>query len=142
MNANKSTRFIWKSLDGNSELQERYAVKVRNNFQILEQESATEMYKRFINAVNETAQESIEVAPKRKRDRPFSENKRIKQAREDTEIAYQKFVGSDGRAVDTYIESKRNLDKIYEELFGKDLDKKIEEIRNATVTTKRHRVGD
>ncbi|ELT89897.1 hypothetical protein CAPTEDRAFT_200593 [Capitella teleta] len=62
----RRTNYIWKALDGNSELQERYAVEVRNKFQLLDQESATEMYARFINAINETAQASVEKVPPKK----------------------------------------------------------------------------
>lgn len=103
-------------------------MEVRNKFQIFGKEPATGMYERFINAISETAKETLETAPKRKKDQPFSENKRIKQAREDMEKAYQEFVGSGKNGLYTYIEAKSNLNKIYEALMGEDLDKKIEEI--------------
>ncbi len=114
---------------GNVELQERYAVEVSNKFQILDQEPATKMYERFTNAIAETAKDSLEVIPKRKKDQPYSENKRIKQARGDMEKAYQKFVGSGESYLETYIGAKSNLNKVYEELMGEDLEKKIKEIK-------------
>jgi len=86
------------------------------------------MYECFTNAIAETAIEILEVAPKRKKDQPFSENKRIKQARVDMEKAYQEFAGSCGNGLDTYIEVKSNLNKIYEELMREDLEKNIVEI--------------
>ena len=44
------------------------------------------------------------------------------------EKAYQKFVGSGATYLKTYIEEKRNLNKVYEQLMGGDLERKIEEI--------------
>ncbi|ELU14308.1 hypothetical protein CAPTEDRAFT_215928 [Capitella teleta] len=85
-------------------------------------------YNSFANIDSDHPQASLEEAPKRKKDRPFAENERIKQAREDTEKTYQQFVGADGKGLHTYIEAKRNLNRIYEELMGEDLDKKIEKI--------------
>jgi hypothetical protein len=44
-------------------------------------------------------------------------------SREDIEFSYQKFVGLEGNGLDTYIESKRNLNKIYDKLFGQNPEK-------------------
>ena len=127
----KSTRkakYIWKALEENAALQDKYATEVRSKFQILDGEPATKMYERFASAITATAKEYLQEIPKRKKDRPFSENSRVRQAREEMETAYQKYVGSSEKCSETYIVAKNNLNKVYEELEKEDLERKIEEI--------------
>ena len=103
----RKTKYIWKALEGNAELQERYAVKVRNKFQLLDQEPATEMYERLSTAIREAAEETLEAVPKRKKKQLFSENERIRLARQEVEGAYLEFVGSGEMALGNSIETRK-----------------------------------
>jgi hypothetical protein len=69
-------------------LQERYAVTIKNKFQMIDHEPTTQMYECFITAVEETAAETLETVPKGKKGQHLLGNNRIAEARKDVRKMY------------------------------------------------------
>ena len=86
-------KYVWTALEGDMELQDRYAVEVKNRFQMLdEKEDATARYERCVKAHEEAAQKVLTPVPKRKKSKLYSDVSRVAKARQEMEDAYTNFV--------------------------------------------------
>ena len=86
----KVTKYIWSDLATNKEMQERYAVEVRNRYQLLLSESEdaeNSDYDKFVQATSEAAKECLRPVPKSKK-KVKSLDPRVKALREEVEEAY------------------------------------------------------
>lgn len=84
------TKYIWNDLATNKEMQEKYAVKVRNRNQLLLNESddpENSNYDKFVQATSEAAKECLRPVPKSKK-KVKSLGPRVKALREEVEEAY------------------------------------------------------
>ena len=81
---------MWNELASDRELQARYAVEVRNRFQILQQEdgNATEQYQNFIEANQQAAESCLTKVPKKKGRRELCLDHRVSDARAEVKRAY------------------------------------------------------
>ena len=90
----KVTKYIWSDLATNREMQERYAVEVRNRYHLLLNESGDPVesdYDKFLQATSEAAKECLRPVPKSKK-KVKSLDPRVKALREEVEEAYSAFL--------------------------------------------------
>ena len=85
----RKKQYDWKTLSMDTSLQEKYAVEVRNRFEVLgvEEESATDRYDRFIKANKEAAEKIVPLRNRAKKTR-FSSDPRVIKARDEIKDAY------------------------------------------------------
>ena len=115
-----------------------YAVKVRNRFEVLEDEekSATDKYDRFIKVNKEAAEKTI---PQRRRAKKtcFSSYPRVAKARDEIKHAYavyQHSTSEENRA--EYKKAKECLEDVYNLVIEEDLNSKNKEIETAHANSK------
>ena len=119
-------------------LQEKYAVEVRNRFEVLgvEEESATDRYDRFIKANKEAAEKIVPLRNRAKKTR-FSSDPRILKARDeikDAYVIYQQNTTDGNRA--KYKKAKDSLEEVYNLVIEEDLNSKIKEVETAHANSK------
>ena len=137
----RKVKYIWKALETDKGLQEKYTIEVRNKFQILEEEeSATSRYERFINAHEDAAKEVLTPVPKRRKEERYSDDPRVIKAREEMETAYTQFISDEQKDGSAYGSKKEQLHEAYDEAMAEDLAKKIKEIENCN-NNKQHTQG-
>ena len=66
--AKRKTKYVWSDLSDQDKLQERYAVEVRNMFNIqeLDEQTISEMYERLVEEINMTTVGCMRQVPKLK----------------------------------------------------------------------------
>ena len=119
-------------------LQEKYAVEVRNRFEVLgvEEESATDRYDRFIKANKEAAEKIVPLRNRAKKTR-FSSDPRVIKARDeikDAYVIYQQNTTDGNRA--KYKKAKDSLEEVYNLVIEEDLNSKIKEVETAHANSK------
>ena len=134
----RKKQYDWKTLSTDTSLQEKYAVEVRNRFEVLEdeEESATNKYDRFIKANKEAAEKFIPLRKRAKRTR-FSSDPRVTKARDEIKHAYEVYqhnTTEENRA--EYKKAKESLEDVYNLVIEEDLNRKIEEVETAHANAK------
>ena len=124
----KKVKYDWSLLQKDQEIQDKYSVKVRNKYTILndmcEDKSSTAKYGNLISANKETADK---ILPKlqRKRQKALCFSGKIERARDKLKAAYERHTQIDIKETALeFEEGKRHLDKAYQEVNAEFLDKK------------------
>ncbi|XP_071480459.1 uncharacterized protein [Diadema antillarum] len=131
----KRVKYAWEDLTTDRQLQEQYAVEIRNRFHVLqeENESATETYQRFINANQQAAETCLKQIKKARREEQ-SLNPKVTVARKKTKAAYRAFIadkGEDGKSREEYARTRENLYRSYAILDQEKLRRQIAEVEQA-----------
>ena len=147
--SNKVTKYIWSDLATNKELQERYAVEVRNRYQALmndesehrEQDEGSDHqeqdYDKFVIAASEAAEKCLRPALRNRR-KAKSLDPRVKAVREEVEEAYKAYL-SEGRSdasFDRYKEKKEELYSTYVIIEQEELTSKVEAVEQAHASSR------
>ena len=133
----KKTKYDWKELSKDQNLQKQYTVKIRNRFSALQtaEETATECYQRFIDANREVTELLIPKVKKVKKAQP-SEDPRVGAAREKvkaTSRTYQQITSEDNRLDQE--QAKKELEVAYNKVTKEMLCKKIKEVETAHINS-------
>lgn len=129
----KSTRYIWSQLANDAHLQQRYAVEIRNRFQVLEEaEDISAGYERFIEANQAAAETCLPEVPKiRRKERCL--DPRVVKAREIMQTSHREFTadrtGCGKREM--YQRSKEELYRVYAVIEQEELTRKVSEVEEA-----------
>ena len=133
----KKVKYDWSLLQKDPEIQDKYSVEVRNKYTILndmcEDKSTTAEHGNLISANKETADK---ILPKlqRKRQKALCFSGKIERARDKLKAAYERHTQIDSKETALeFKEGKRQLDKAYEEVNAEFLDKKLQEVENASL---------
>ncbi|XP_015753298.1 PREDICTED: uncharacterized protein LOC107333054 [Acropora digitifera] len=131
----KKTKYDWKELSKDQNLQKQYTVKIRNRFSALQtaEETATECYQRFIDANREVTELLIPKVKKVQKAQP-SEDPRVGAAREKvkaTSRTYQQITSEDNRLDQE--QAKKELEVAYNKVTKEMLRKKIKEVETAHI---------
>ena len=92
--SSKVTKYVWSDLATNKEMQERYAVEVRNRYHLLLNESEDPQrsdYDKFVKATSEAAKECLTPVPKSKK-KVKRLDPRVKALREEVEEAHSAYL--------------------------------------------------
>ena len=132
----RKKHYDWKTVSMDTSLQEKYAVEVRNRFEVLgvEEESATDRYDIFIKANKKAAEKIVPLRDRPKRTR-FSSDPGVIKARDeikDAYVIYQQNTTEGNRA--KYKKAKDSLEEVYNLVIEEDLNSKIKEIETAHVS--------
>ena len=88
----KREKYLWNQLVTDTQLQQQYAVEIRNKFQgLLENEDITAGYERFIEANQAASEICLQKVP-RKRRKEMCLDPRIGEARKAMTASYKDFV--------------------------------------------------
>ena len=133
----KKVKYDWSLLQKDPEIQDKYSVEVRNKYTILndmcEDKSTTAKYGNLISANKETA-DKILLKLQRKRQKSSLLSCKIERARDKLKAAYERHTQIDSREIALeFEEGKRQLDKAYEEVNAEFLDKRLQEVENASL---------
>ena len=134
----KKKQFDWKALASDEDLQKKYTVEVRNRFQPLEdvEETATEIYDRFVKANSEAAEQVIPVK-KRSRKICFSSDNRVSSARNVVQQNYNIYQQETTEANRlNYKRAKKSLEETYNLVSEEDLTRKLLQVEKAHVNCK------
>ena len=136
--ANKVAKYIWSDLASNKELQERYAVEVRNRYQLLlDEDEQDQDYDKFVLASAEAAKECLRPVPKNKK-KAKSLDPRVKDIREEVEEAYKQYLSA-GKSNDSrsrYREKKEELYITYAIIDQEELSSKVEAVEQAHASSR------
>ncbi|XP_072050011.1 uncharacterized protein [Amphiura filiformis] len=132
----RKVKYDWRQLVHDDELQERYTIKVQNQFSALRKncdDNVTAVYECFIQANKDIAEELIPKARKRPKEAIWHDP-RIEEARRELQQAQlvdSQEVSSISRSE---LQSKKNhLRKVYEEANEQILKRKIKEVENCNI---------
>ncbi|KAJ8375764.1 hypothetical protein SKAU_G00063440 [Synaphobranchus kaupii] len=129
----KREKYNWKQLEDNLELQERYAVEIRNRFQLLDRGGRQQLNGTNVRANKEAAEVCLEKIPKEKK-RVRSSDPRVVKAREEMATAYNTFVvNCSYTSRQVYAEKKTALFKTYNAVEEEHLAQKVKEVEAAHV---------
>ena len=114
---NKITKYIWSDLATNKEMQEKYAVEVRNRYQLLLNECDEPVardYNKFVQATAEAAKECLRPAPRSKK-KVKSLDPRVKALRDEVEEAYAAYLADrkNEASRERYRKKKEELYNVY-----------------------------
>ncbi|XP_072030406.1 uncharacterized protein [Amphiura filiformis] len=132
----RKIRYNWKVLAQDTQLQELYAVKVRNIFSALQHESegdedATSTYQCFIPANREVTEELIPKAPKRHKGTIWTDS-RTESARNEVHEAYVKDTHECTSVSRSELQARKNLLKeAYDKINQGILEQKISQVEKA-----------
>ncbi|CAH1257030.1 Hypp1771 [Branchiostoma lanceolatum] len=126
---------MWSDLAVDKDLQEHYAVEVRNRYQALQledDEGQTPDYDKFISANIATAEECLRKVPRQKK-RIKCLDPRVCAVREEVEKAYKEYLsGNKSKPLrEKYKEKKQELYGTYAIIDQEELTGKIEEVERA-----------
>ena len=132
----RKEKFMWNELANDRELQARYAVEVRNKFQILQLEggNATENYQNFVDANQQAAESCLTKVTKKKGRRELCLDHRVSDARAEVKRAYstlQSDKGDNKTNQEMYANKKETLYSTYNDLEQEDLEEKISQVEAA-----------
>ena len=132
----KKVKYEWRDLANNNELQEKYAVEIKNRFQVLEsdEETATERYYRFTQANDKAAEVCLTQVKRKTKKAEKSMDPRVIQAREEMSTAYDTFLADNSNSDQTreeYQQRKAALYTTYQLLEEEEIAKKIQEVEQA-----------
>ena len=127
-----------KTLSTYTSLQEKYAVEVRNRFEVLEDEdeSATDKYDIFSKAYKEAAKKTIPLRKRAEKTR-YSSDHKVTKARDEINhayVVYQHSTIEENRA--EYEKEKESLEDVYSLVIEEDLNSKIKEVETAYANSK------
>ena len=134
----KDKQHDWKLLQTDEDLQQRYAITVRNRYEILlkQDESATERYQHFIDANKKTADDLI-PRKKRKSRKDASNDKRVIEKRT---IVNEAFVNYEKSPTPENQESlqaaKMLLYDAYQELESEELERMVQQVIDADMNSR------
>ena len=131
----RKIRYNWKVLAQDTKLQDLYAVKVRNRFSALQDESeyndATSTYECFIQANKEAAEELLPKAPRRKKQAIWSDP-RIDCARKEVYEAYVNDTSECTSVSRSELQTRKNqLRETYDRVSNEILEQKISQVEKA-----------
>ena len=111
----KKVKYAWGDLKADRQLQEQYAIEIRNRFHVLqeekEDEKASETYQRFVIA-NQQAAETCLKQIKKVRQKEHSSDPKVTIARKEMKTAYTSFItdkGEDSKKREEYARKKENV---------------------------------
>ena len=127
-----------KTLSTDTSLQEKYAVEVRNRFEVLEDEdeSATDKYDIFSKAYKEAAKKTIPLRKRAEKTR-YSSDPKVTKARDEINhayVVYQHSTIEENRA--EYEKETESLEDVYSLVIEEDLNSKIKEVETAHANSK------
>ena len=133
----RKTKYDWKELSKDQNLQKQYTAKIRNRFSALQtaEDTATECYQRFIDANREVTELVIPKVKKVKKAQP-SEDTRVGAAREKvkaTSRTYQQITTEDNRLDQE--QAKKELEVAYNKVTEEMLCEKIKEVETAHINS-------
>lgn len=140
--SSKVMKYIWSDLATNKEMQERYAVEVRNRYQLLLNESEEDSnYDKFVEATTEAAKECLRPVPKSKK-KVKSLDPRVKVLREEVEEAYSAFLADrrNQTSRELYTQKKEELYDAYAIVEEEELTSMVTEAEQAHASS-RHGVA-
>ncbi|XP_072046823.1 uncharacterized protein [Amphiura filiformis] len=132
----RKIRYNWKVLAQDTQLQDLYAVKVRNRFSALQHESeddedATSTYQCFIQANREVTEELIPKAPKRHKGTIWTDS-RTESARNEVHEAYVKDTHECTSVSRSKLQARKNhLKETYDKINQEILEQKITQVEKA-----------
>ena len=131
----KVTKYIWSDLATNKEMQEKYAVEVRNRYQLLLNESEEPVvrdYDKFVQATAEAAKECLRPIPRSKK-KVKSLDPRVKALREEVEEAYAAFLADrkNKASSELYKKKKEELYDVYAIVDEEELTNMVTEAEQA-----------
>ena len=132
----RKVKYNWKELVNNAQLQERYAIEIKNRFNILidDEDSISDKYQRFVDANDQAAETCLTKIKRLTKKESRSHNPRIIEERKQLRVAYEAFVqeqDKDEVLKDNYQDKKNNLYNVYRSLEEEDITSKIQEAEKA-----------
>jgi len=133
--SNKVTKYIWSDLATNKEMQEKYAVEVRNRYQLLLnecEEPVVRDYDKFVQATAEAAEECLRPVP-RSRKKLKSLDPRVKALRDEVEEAYAAYMADrkNEASRELYKKKKEELYDVYAIVDEEELTNMVNEAEQA-----------
>ncbi|CAH1244595.1 Hypp7340 [Branchiostoma lanceolatum] len=132
-NEPRKKQYDWGALRRSKDLQDQFAIEVRNKFQPLQEETetATERYGRFITANEEAAEKTIPIKKREKRVR-YSSDPRVTQARDEVNRSNEVFLQNTQEENRQKLKRARKaLEETYTKVEEEDLLQKIKEVEKA-----------
>ena len=131
----KKVKYVWGELAADRQLQERYAVEIRNRFHMLqgEDEEASERHQRFVEANQQAAEDCLTQIPKVRR-KEQSLDPKVTMARKEMKAAYEAYIVDkceDGQSREEYTERTVELYRMYAILEQEKLTQNIVEVEEA-----------
>ena len=133
--SSKVAKYIWSDLATNKEMQSRYAVEVRNRYQLLLNESEDREesnYDKFVQATSEAAKECLRPVPKSKK-KAKSLDPRVRALRDEVEEAYSAYLSDRKNETtrETYKQKKEELYDAYAIVEEEELTSMVQEAEQA-----------
>ena len=133
--SSKVAKYIWSDLATNKEIQSRYAVEVRNRYQLLLNESEDQEesnYDKFVQATSEAAKECLRPVPKSKK-KAKSLDPRVRALRDEVEEAYSAYLSDRKNETtrETYKQKKEELYDAYAIVEEEELTSMVQEAEQA-----------
>ena len=136
MRTNIKTKYDWKHLVQNKDLQNQFSVALRNRYNVLqlenENKSADSAYQNFVKAHDETAQILIPKKEKRKQKAPWENDIIHEKRRELSKLARIKNTSATRHNVKMHRKAQMELESAYITEQQKYIQSQIDQIKNAS----------
>ena len=127
----KKIRYDWQQFSSDPELQQKYTVAVRNQFQVLEEDTGDIRFEKFVNANKRAMEECVPKKAKAKRSL-WSSSAKVQAARQEALTAQSQYgVTKSEEDKEAWSHAVKNLYQVYDRVREEELEEQIKNVESA-----------